>query len=1176
MTTQSFEQTNYMYNHISPEIPLKPAELEKKDRNLCKRLDELYALYDYDLKVKPSDMFQGALFAMRPECRSNPDWMAQTAHSLREILYHFNGNPLPKREQAFKEYGSVKTDQVSDVGTVYGKLTELAHHGNGRGNSVDMKTYTDSDFEQLVSDFKRVMFDALTRQFDIHSKINDIVNINPEQQSMNDTRPQLNVVREIISLNFDAQDYFFSKVDERWIDWLWDNGLLDVVKKKAEDPTRYGYRTPELNYLVKVAEKKPRKVTEIILQVHISKETFNPEVIDEFLTICSTLPADQLARLVPKIKEDGWVELMSPSNNREFDYEKMLYEKMLSTLAEASDYESLLLLIEAVSVRLYEKSSEHDLSYTRDLSYTKVFEYLTAVDETYTERALILAVNIMSQIVLQGGEDIYYNFDIYYLDIDFFSIQPGQKEHLSKRNDVRELAAVIKILTERLIIKNYKNDNDTEVRRIYDQNIDILPPSRVMWKLRLYVLSICPTVFKDRLKESLFSLFGVERYSEIISGTEYENTLKKAFPVFSKEVKHDYVKKIIEYFSRHAEEKEDQERHKRYGSDILSTIAEHLLDEEREEAEMAGFTINPEHVPEPTSTGVILSDYVVNKGPVTQEEFAKLSIDDIATKLRNEWSPEELNKHNTSADFLNPLNAEGAGELLHKNIPERLQEYASKANLFFERDVLDQHYTCSFLRGIQEAIENNKQVAVAIDWSGLIDLLDAITKSGLSNPFGQERREQEKSYYTWLFGWNSVHSAMAHATQAILRENGGEIIVDFDKYRDHIFRSINYLLSYPDPLPADEELKTASMTIRSRDKPKQVVDACTMAINTVRGLALETLVIFLYPDGKKFKEEDKIKIADDVKDLYEKVLDAENTRAVMFQFGYYIRFFYYRDTEWIHGLISKLFPTEKDKEHLYLASWEGFLANLANNLYYKIFDDSNFQALYERGLLLTKTKEDDRKHFQDPDKGIATHLALAFIRYEEVGFDHPLFKLFWERDNMEQHSEFVSFVGRSIISGDNARLNELLNERPEVKELLKELWDRLLDCYRKKELFMKFGSWVNLEKDIFDSKWLTERVKKTLEKTEGKIDYYFRLTENITKFASESPEDTLEIIRLLWLENGIRGNNRLTGIFDQELYDALVILCAKDKTRAGTESLINKLISEGGDRFWHLKKILKQ
>jgi hypothetical protein len=999
---------------------------------------------------------------------------------------------------------------------------------------------------------------------------------------MSTQKPKFSVekIREIISLNFDARQYFFSKADERWVNWLWDNGLLDVIKEKAEDPTRYGYRTPELSYLVRVASKKPEKVTDIILEVPISKKTFNPEVISQFLRICSTLPASQLARLVQKIKDDGWVELMGPFNDWGFDY-----EKMLGTLSSANDFDSLLTLIEAVlSVRPYEKSEKKEaiaLSndkpfYLHDLSYTKVFDYLIAVDNDHAEKALNLAVKVMSQVVLQGGEadptEVFPVEETFHLfDVDFFSIQLGKKEHLSARDDVRELAAAIKVLAEKLIGENCVDD--TEAQRIYDQNIDALPQSRAMWRLRLYVLSICPTAFKNKLKESLFSLFGVERYHEIISGTEYENTLKKAFPVFSEEVKRDYIEKVIGYFSRHAEEKEDQEWHRRYGSDILSTIAEYLLEEEREKAEKAGFTINPGHVPAP-SIGEMRSGFVVNRGPVAQEEFAKLSMDDIAKKLCNEWTPEELSNHNTSADFLNPLNAEGVGELLRKDIPERLQEYADNSNLFFERDVLDQHYTYSFLRGIQEAIKNNKQTSANIDWGGLIDLLEVITKSGSDTPFDRERREREKSHDTWLSGWDSVHSAMDDVIQVILKEDGGEMIIDFDKYRDRIFQSISYLLSYPDPTPQDEEPKTARMTSSSPSDSKQVVtDPFTMAINTVRGRAFQALVLFLHPDGKKYKKENKIKIADDVKELYEKVLDTENTRAVMFEFGHYIPSFYYRDTAWIHKLIPKLFPTEEDKNHLYLASWEGFLAN---NLYNEIFNDPNFQKLYERGLRLIKTKEDDRNHFSDPDKGIATHIALAFMHYKECGFDHPLFKLFWERDNASQQSEFVSFVGRSIISGDNARLNKLLEERSETKELLKQLWDWLLKHYSAKELFMEFGFWVSLEKDIFDSKWLAERVKKTLEKTGGNLDWEYGLTKNIVQLANESPEDTLIIAKSYLLDGGVNGDNRRIPLYvDNEWHEALTVLYKNDTTKTGTRDLIDSLVREGGSAFWGLKDILK-
>jgi hypothetical protein len=181
------ESNNYVQTQInvgsigiyqSPII--EPRPLKEEQENLCQRLDEWYERYD--LKIKPSDMYKGALFAMRPECRNNPDWMAQSAHSLRDILYPFGDNNVPKKEEALKEYGSVRATEVftQEVGRIFGTLTELSHHGNGRGNSINLETFLETDFEQIVSDFERIMTDALTRQIDVHAEIDDILNIDPE------------------------------------------------------------------------------------------------------------------------------------------------------------------------------------------------------------------------------------------------------------------------------------------------------------------------------------------------------------------------------------------------------------------------------------------------------------------------------------------------------------------------------------------------------------------------------------------------------------------------------------------------------------------------------------------------------------------------------------------------------------------------------------------------------------------------------------------------------------------------------------------------------------------------------------------------------------------------------------------------------------------------------------
>lgn len=154
--------------------PLPPPSLNPEQQDLCNRLDEWHDQYK-SLKGKPSKMFQGAIFAIRTECRNNPDMIAQAAHSLREILY-----PFKSKEEAIREYGSVHTDKafVEKIGRVYGQLTSLAHHGRNSKN-LDFINFTISDFERLLDEFVRIMRHALTRQMDIHGEIEQVLSGDP-------------------------------------------------------------------------------------------------------------------------------------------------------------------------------------------------------------------------------------------------------------------------------------------------------------------------------------------------------------------------------------------------------------------------------------------------------------------------------------------------------------------------------------------------------------------------------------------------------------------------------------------------------------------------------------------------------------------------------------------------------------------------------------------------------------------------------------------------------------------------------------------------------------------------------------------------------------------------------------------------------------------------------------
>ena len=1148
--------------NILPVVDFDP-EVQK----LCDKIDNFYCAYPKRPRnQKASDLVKGVLYAMRPACRSNPDWMSQAANSARGILY-----PLISQishENLIKLFRKYITDpklklQINDqkfintfnsLDTIYKKLSNLTHHRDKENN-----------FEALMQEYIHVLGQALRlQQVYVHTIIDGII--------QGSTKSKKDDVEFILKINLDAYQYFYDKADKRWLDWLWQQGFLDVLKEKTDDTRGYEYRHPELNYLVRMAEKDPGKVVNMImLKIPISTDTcdtFNRNLVLYFLRICSTLPADQLERVVEKICRERWVPLIGVESNQSYDLD-FEYEKMFQTLADAKKYKSIIVLAEAVlAVRPREKMEEGPLGrflgnrnpfYFDKLLLTNVFVCLVQVDNTTdAEQALALTTKVMAEVIdLWGakgeGETVFAVFDEFpLLQVDFFALELGQGIVWPDGN-VQELAAVIKKLAARLIGQSGAEAKD--IRKIYQEQIATLPDSQVMWRLRLFIWSLRPQVFQDELKDAFFRLFKVEHFYEIMSGTEYLKALQKGFSVLSADDKQDFVKRIIEKFSQHSKDR-------KYGLNILSMILPYLNKQPalKEQVKKAGFILNPTE-PQP-AIGEVEGGWIVARGPLTQEEFAQLPITDIAKNLCNAWSPEQLSVQNTDDDFLHPLNAEGVGNLLKKDMRERLQEYVTHAAHFFDRERLDPHYTYAYLWGILETILQHRALALTVNWDGIVALCSAIKKSGKIHLDG------------WLTSWDTVHSAMSDLLQELLTEKDGQVLIDFGKHHNQIFSVIQYLLSHPEPSPTDEQVETTKHKRKSHgDADYRVINPFDMAISTVRGKAFEAFVRFVEQDGKRFNPEDQVTISDDVKALYEDILRRENTRALMFLFGHYLPRFYAQDREWIRQLLPRIFPKYPSKRYLYTAAWEGYLTN---PLYIDMFYDPAIQPLYQNGLALTDADYPPQQgHFREPDEGIAEHLALAFMYDQEFGLDHPLFIAFWEQDNPKWHAHFVDFLGKRFIF--MSRASEHLARRPESKEWLRDFWDWLLEKHENPETFRQFGHWIDLKKEIFEPAWLAERIRKTLKKTNGIFDndwgHKLNNTETNVQLARAAPQDTLEIARLYLLEGEVRNDKSYWSLHGDEWYDALRILYETPETKIGTEDLINELVK--GRPFRHLAEIVR-
>lgn len=1147
-----------------------PYRLSDKQKELCRRLDEFYKIALNNEGITFSNIFRGALYTMDPIRRNqNPDWMAQSAHSYRDILYPFyrNGADL-KREKAFVKYGSSgKLGQLSaDIGHYYGFFSDVAHHNLkgaatnpiANGSKKDPVPITEAIFTKVAEGFEGILFESLRRQMDAHKEIDGLIGR---------AAKDIETTRELIDFNNDARRYFYSKAGEDWLDWLWENGFFSALMEAPEDSVGYFY--PELDYLDRVAAHAPSRVVDIMLSIPIGPDRFDPEIVDRFARISQSLPAHELARIVPKIRNEKWICLMGVLNRWGF-----AYERMLKILADASDYSSLLTLAEPLlevrpnesQIKSVRKSMPDNPFCFNEIADTKVFEKLASVDEGHVESALGLVVNTLAAIVRLGNttdhEVFEYNDEFLLIDIDFFTVEFGE-DKTSYRKNLHELAAAVKKLIQRSIGSGC--DDTDAAKRIYDTCLRSLPNSQSTWRLKLFATSLCPILFRDDLQAAFFKIFEYKEPWPLIRGAEYEWAIKKGFSALSDEDQRIYISSVISHFG----DKGREDWQKNVGWRLLSSAYPALNKKEIEQAqEVFGRALNPDYHPQ-ASIGGMQCGFVTPKAPIRIEELSLMPVSHIVTKLKGEWAPEQLRDQDNAQDFLKPLNAEGMGNALRLDIVRRPGNYLADARLFFDRDYLDPHYTFAFLSGIKDVL-HDKKCPPGVDISNLVTLFHEIVGSADICDFPHGLREGERGD-TWLVGWDGVYSMMADVLQELFKESGIEHGIDLSVFRISLLNILSHLLSHPDPEP--ETGLTRIETIE-RDPPQTGAevhaggDPLAVAINSVRGGAFEAFVFFVQRDIQSFPKDSLSRLSTDVKELFQKCLDAEKTLAIRFLFGHFLTFFYYQDRAWIHDIIPKIFPDNPGENDLYLAAWEGYLSR--DDLYQELFEE--LSAYYQRAILLNPGQYTLRTYNTDLDEGLAKHVALAFIHYPAFNFYSDLFTLFWKANNNKRKREFISFIGRLCFSRDDAAM--FIKHGSIDIEKLKAFWDWALEHCTDPETLTGFSFWVVPERDVFHPEWLAGRLRQTLERTEGNTESNREILRSLPFLAENAPLDTLKILKIYLL--GAKGliSRQPWHFLDDEMLGVFRTLYSNPLSKDDTYRLIDELLPVGNGQFWRLKEII--
>lgn len=1137
---------------------LPPLVLSPKQEELCDRLDKLHA--KFNLKALPSKMFRGAIFAAQVGVKENPDWISQAANSLRDIMYPFGNYGIPNKEEALKVFGSVRLAEVNSVGRILGKLTELAHHGNAKGSSVNYTEFTPEDFEKLLTEFEDVMFNVLARQVNVHQEVDELLREDPPAESKK--------VKELIELNLDTRQYFYSKADESWLLWLWQNGFLSGITKAEPDPTQSVYRMPELNYLVKMAEKSPREVTDVMLEIPISEGKLNPDTLDQLLWICSQLPPEDLKRIIPKIQRENWILLI-----RSYSHYGFKFEKMFKALSSVGDSESMLILSQ-ILLQVRKKGKEKadgpgwadNPFYFNDLEGTGIFDFLESVEEGKLETALSLVSSTMGKVVIfnQEKRDPQEPFAIgdgfAFYDVDFFGLETGEKKHKSFREDIRDLASTLKALIQRALDKC---QNPERARDTFNNQILSLPDSQAMWRFRLFVMSICPKVFEKEIKEALFRISEVERPHNLTMGSEYETLLGKSLHLFSDEERSKYKEAVFNSFR----EKEKETLSKADVHGIGSTISSWLTPDEREKVkDYTGLALDENYKPQPVISSS-KGGYIKSTSDVTDADLSELTISQIAEKLKTDWDPSHLTleKQEESGD-ITTYDAEGLATVIKGNMHKRLEEYLQNAPLFFDRTNLSAHYTYAFLRGIFDVIQK-KEAVFPENWDGLFELFNKLKVSFEEDPRDISGKDAGRSF-TWLAGWGAVHSAAADVIKALVNLKKDNQYVISNSYRDKILLVLCYLLHHPNPSVQSETCEPAE---RNGEVKYNCSDPYTHAINSVRGKAFEALIGFIHRDSERFEEGVSSKIEKDVKDLYLALFNREDTRSMMFLFGHHYPTISVKDKEMAKNLISVLFDFQEPRLDLSLAAWEGYITN---SLYANPFRELEF--VYSKAIDIKRAQYTPREYFGDLDDVLATHLALAYMHFPDITLQSALLKKFFEEKSIKRHTEFISFLGRYIVSRNDAKKWMRENSIQDAKKL-EEFWDWILDQNLDPKVYEAFGFWADAEWGVFDLVWQAEHVKRTLEKTNGAIEWDHNLQDSLVVYAQASPKNTLEIARLYFLNYlALRAENQGWIHTDEKIIEAFRLLHQNPETKEETEELINALLPHGNGVFWKLKDILKK
>jgi excisionase family DNA binding protein len=989
----------------------EPIKLSGRQKNIWQ--------YLVDTNPRAADAYAGAIRVR--EDTLNPDRMAQSAHSLRELNLLLV--PKPKQTIGNKEEGGhvnrIKSYMKSQ--DLLGGLPEeiaqkvakqwvdtydwfcaVAHHG---------RVPDQNKFEQELQTLENIIESQIGPFYNSVEKLDQL--IAQKRVSASDTTSLKTIIKKQAHY-----EYFFKTVtNPSWLPILAKEGYFKKPVEPIKDDEG-GIRFPawvEAEYLIKIADKKPSEVCDLILK---SAKTENPWVHCDFIDAAIKMPSKIAIKLLPKIKSEGWFNQYFMSRPADKGGELMVNFIKDGEIDKACELASLLLDVKKV---------EKDDSVFTGKKNSKTFEVKSCIDdwqygqllekdypilvEVAPIRAVGLLVTILEKAIrhVTGKADYQDSFIINYK-------RPSIEDN--EQNWAKEDVENMLITAIRDSIDTIAKKNPGQLKEVVASLGHTEGVYPVLLRIQLDAYRKYPTVFENEIAVVLSNR---EYFFDDRLIHEYRQLLTSHFPSLPTYTKESIFKWITKGPGGEFKDKKLEY----WQTQKLDLIKDSLPDNWKTIYE----ELAKKYKPEPSEFGAVVSSWVGPTSPAKEEELASKNPDDVI-KFLTDWKPIK--------DPTAP-SPDGLGRVFENLVTKSAVSYSKKFKQMFDVKVRVV-YLYSFITGLRNA---HKQ-GLIIEWDDIFPTLDKITFS--DNPYDYPK--DEGFYET---GWNGVRKAIADLLEDILKKGPNELPY---KYRDQVWTVLGRLVEDRDP-DIEHEKKYGGKNM----------NPTTLSINTVRGDALHSLIYYsLWVSRNTYPDEKATILPDEVKVVLEKHLVPTNdpTQTTRSVYGQYYPWLYFLDKKWAADHLDEIFRPFNNE--LPQVAWRAYLG------YATLWIPAlNFlKPLYQEAVngLNSGAKRDE------VDNRLAEHLMISFWR-GDIDLDDPVIVSFYKNAPETMRAHAVWFLWRSI---EEAKLQK---SSPEWKRL-RLLWQERLKVTsgRQSDEISRFADWLScIPEDINES---YELVKPTI------------------------------------------------------------------------------------------------